>query len=204
MFVIHIRQLSFLHHILLLEDNDPVRLVYKEQLSLPYEKNWGNETKELLKMYHLENIDLTELSYENWKQKVKQQVSECAFLKLSQEAKGKTKTKHLTYKSFTPQPYIHHYHPKISSTLFKIRSRNIECKANRKSQSDNLLCRLCNNEEETQEHLVNCSEIKTESDSHISLKSIMEKDVDLNNADVLEICKRVSSFHDKVSNEQTK
>ena len=203
MFVLHIRQLSFLHHILLLEDNDPVRLVYKEQLSLPYEKNWGNETKELLKMYHLENIDLTELSYETWKQKVKQQVSECAFQKLSEEAKGKTKTKHLTYTSFTPQPYIHHYHPKISSTLFKIRSRNIECKANRKSQSDNLLCRLCNSEEETQEHLVNCSEIKTESDSLISLKSIMEKDVDLNNADVSEICRRISSFHDKVSNEQS-
>ena len=128
-YIIHIRQLSFLHHILLLEEDDPVRLVHDEQLSLPFERNWGNNTKKLLMTYNLHNVNLLEMSRDTWKQRIKKQVTEYAFQKLTAEAKEKTKTKHLTYTEFIPQPYIFHYNPKVSSTIFKVRSRNVECKA---------------------------------------------------------------------------
>ena len=206
-YIIHVRQLCFLHHIAFLEEDDPVQCIYKEQLSLPYEKNWGNSTQELLTKYDLKDIEPTDFSYEAWKFQVKKHVSQYAFEKLTNEARGKSKTEHLVYTKFLPQPYIYHYHPKTAATIFKIRSRNVECKANRKSfykcglPSSDMLCRLCQNVEETQQHIVNCPTIMTDQDPILSLDTIMENDVELGDPNIDVICKRISTFHDKASSE---
>ena len=70
---IHKRQLNFLHHILTLENTDPVKLTYQEQLKYPYEKNWGNEIKELRINYGIIDSDeeITHYSKDSWKTKVK-------------------------------------------------------------------------------------------------------------------------------------
>ena len=198
--IIHIRQLSYLHHILQLDRNDPVRRIYDEQMSLPFEKNWGNQTKKLISMYNLEDLDPSKMSPAAWKQRVKTKVSDYVFQKLVDEAKSKSKTKHLTYSKFTLQPYMEHYNPKTVSTISKIRSRNVECKANRKSSSENLQCRLCGEEEETQQHIINCSKIRSDEEPELDLHPIMNQDVALNSTDVVEICRRISLFHDKASN----
>ena len=62
-----------------------------------------------------------------------------------------------------------------------------------------MLCRLCHTEEETQEHVVNCPVIRQENDRQLDLQPIMERDVELDNAEVAEICRRISMFHDRVS-----
>ena len=129
-------------------------------------------------------------------------VSEYIFQKLADEAKTKSKTKNLTYTQFNIQPYMEHYHPKVASTISKIRSRNVECKANRKSSSQNTQCRLCETEEETQQHIVNCSKICTNNEPEINLRRMIEQDVELNSADVVEACRRISIFHDQVSDAQ--
>ena len=64
-----------------------------------------------------------------------------------------------------------------------------------------MLCRLCQKGEETQQHIVNCPEITTDQDPIFSLQAIMEGDVELDDPDVDAICKRISAFHDKASNE---
>ena len=56
-------------------------------------------------------------------------------------------------------------------------------------------------EEETQQHIVNCTEIMTDQDPIFSLQAIMEGDVELEDPNVDAICKRISAFHDKASNE---
>ena len=194
--IIHIRQLSYLHHILQLNRDDPARRIYDEQMSLPFEKNWGNQTKKLLMMYDLQELDPSTMSCEAWKNCVKTRVSEHVFQKLKHEASSKSKTKHLTYSKFNSQPYMDHYNPKIVSTIAKIRSRNVECKANRKSSSENLQCRLCDQEEETQQHIINCSKIRLPEEPELDLAPIMSNDVELNSPDVLEVCRRISLFHD--------
>ena len=45
---IHKRQLSFLHHILNLNDDDPVKRMYNNMKLLPGEKNWYNCVTKLL------------------------------------------------------------------------------------------------------------------------------------------------------------
>ena len=193
---------SATNSILQLDRDDPVRRIYEEQISLPFEKNWGNHTKSLMLMYGLQELDPSSMSCDAWKHRVKTTVSEFVFQKLTHEASCKSKTKHLKYSKFDLQPYMDHYNPKTVSTIAKIRSRNVECKTNRKSSSDNLQCRLCNQEEETQQHIVNCSKILSAEDPELDLTPIMTGDVELNSPDVIEVCRRISLFHDKASNQQ--
>ena len=52
--VIAYRKLSFLHHILNLPDDDPVRYVYEDQKLYSHESNWYNEVSGLISCYELE------------------------------------------------------------------------------------------------------------------------------------------------------
>ena len=40
---INLRKLAFLHHILNLDDDDPVKKVYRAEQRLEFEPNWANE-----------------------------------------------------------------------------------------------------------------------------------------------------------------
>ena len=76
---IHTRQLTFLRHILLLEECDPVKMAFNEQKQLPHEKNWANEVTPLIKKYHLEDIHITAVSEQSWKQNVTENIARHTF-----------------------------------------------------------------------------------------------------------------------------
>ena len=66
---IHKRQLSFLHHIIHLEEDDPVRMVWKHQIAMPEYNNWWTGVKELMSWYSLDMSvdDIKDLSKEAYK-----------------------------------------------------------------------------------------------------------------------------------------
>ena len=66
---IHIRQLNFLHQILSLDENDPVRRVYEQSKRFEYEKTWFREVKALIQKYDLEEDEenIKEIEKEQWK-----------------------------------------------------------------------------------------------------------------------------------------
>ena len=198
-YVIHSRQLSFLHHILHLEENDPVKQMYVSQTLLPYEKNWANEVNPLLEKYDLSREDILSVSKETWKRKIKHNVTQKAFQDLNNNIINKSKTKHLSYQSFSTQDYVLSYHHKQSSTIFKLRSRSIDCKANRKSNNAaDLRCRLCKAVEETQSHIINCPEV---CDGHVVDISVIDGlVVPPNDPLVMDICQRVDKFNHMVNN----
>lgn len=171
--------------------------MYNEQKSLPYEKNWANNIDSLLLRYGLHNEKAQDLSKMVWKDKVKRSITKKAFESLTKEAKEKMKTKLLQYQSLSIQPYLLHYHPKQASTIFKLRSRSIECKVNRKSTAANLICRLCKENEESQDHVVNCRNIRLEGAIH-SMEEIIGE-VPLNNENVHEICNRFYEFNKQIN-----
>jgi hypothetical protein len=105
---IHIKQLNFLHHILLLDSDDPVAKMYIELKRFPYEMNWVNDVADLLKLYKLVETEdeIRLLSKRKWKKLVKQRVVESAFKALSQEASEMTKTSSLKYKKLHTQNSI--------------------------------------------------------------------------------------------------
>ena len=85
---IHIKQLMFLHHIINLDDNDPVKITHSQQLKYPYEPNWGNSVIKLKELYGISEGDeeICNQSKENWKKMVKTKVRSYVFEQLCEKA----------------------------------------------------------------------------------------------------------------------
>ena len=81
------RQLNFLHHILSLDNDDPVKMVYIEQLKYTTEKNWANEVMGLRHKYGITELDedIPVYSNDRWKDMVKKKVCVYALKILNDE-----------------------------------------------------------------------------------------------------------------------
>jgi hypothetical protein len=156
------RRLIFLHHILFLPLDDPVRKVYKEQLTLPLEANWANEMQQLKRYYRIEHEDheIESLSVHSWKRIVKSQVRGTAFGDMRQSAR-EGKSKNIDYTDLDGQQYVLSLLPAEARTIFRFRTRTVYCKANHKQSYNDFSCRLCKHHPyEDQEHLVNCDVVR--------------------------------------------
>ena len=196
--ILHIRQLSFLHHIVCLDSDDPVRKMFESQQQLPFEKNWANEVIPLLDEYLLSEYDIRNMSKPAWKEIVKVNVTHAAMAQLSSDIKFKTKTKHLSYNFFNSQPYMHHFSHKQASIIFKLRSFSIDCKGNRKSANNDITCRLCKAADETQQHVINCPLVRVNG-TPLDLSKVLSCDFTAGDKEILEICRRVDEFNKLVN-----
>ena len=164
-FNININQLGFLHHILTLEENDPVRQAYNQQKLFVFEKNWYNEVIALRNRYDITQTDeeIALLTKEKWKSLVKDAINVYALSFLNLENSQKKKTSHLPmYTELQPQQYFEFLSPADSRLFFSIRSGTLDIKSLRKyNYSDgDTCCRLCGLGDETIEHIVNeCDEL---------------------------------------------
>ena len=52
-YVIDIRRFVYLHHIVLLINDEPVKNLYFQQLELIFEENWANKIHHLAKQYNI-------------------------------------------------------------------------------------------------------------------------------------------------------
>ena len=70
---VHKRQLSFLHHIVHLREDDPVQKVWKYQKTLPNYNNWWNGVEMLISKYNLEmsEDEIKKMSKESFKFKLR-------------------------------------------------------------------------------------------------------------------------------------
>ena len=156
---IHKRQLSFLHHIIHLSDDDPVRNVWKYQGTLPEYKNWWTGVKELMLKYSINFSEdqIKEMSKESYKEKVKKAVKNVAFEELKAECRSKGKTEKIKYTVFTTQKYITSLYPNHSRIIFKCRSKTLDIKEHMQYKyKDGIHCRWCGISDETVSHIVNC------------------------------------------------
>ena len=159
-FEIHKRQLNFLHHILSQDNNDPVKVVYYEQLKYPEEPNWANEVKTLRTKYQLKQTDneIINLPKDKWKGIVKENVRTAALDYLKTEAAKLKQGEKLIgqYDKLETQKYILTLNPDKARKLFHIRTGTIDVKTVRKYKyGEDKTCRLCLLSEENAEHIVN-------------------------------------------------
>ena len=156
---IHKRQFSFLYHIVSLEENDPVKKMWRSQQALPDYGNWWNDIKILMETYGLKmsEDEIKKISKDTFKRKVKKAIEEKAFEKLKQAVREKSKTKELQYNKFDTQEYILKLNPNHSRIIFQCRSKSLNIK---KQQNYKYIngghCRWCGVVDETLEHIVNC------------------------------------------------
>ena len=156
---IHKRQLSFLHHIIHLSEDDPVKKVWKYQTTLPDYGNWWTEVKQLMAKYTIElnEDEINKMSKESFKRKIKLAVKKVALEELVAECKSKEKTRNLIYSDLKNQEYMSKLYPNHSKVIFKCRSKTLNIKEYMQYKyRNNNHCRWCGVSDETLEHVVNC------------------------------------------------
>ena len=155
---INIRRLNFLHHVLSLDTNDPVKKVYEEQLKLSHEGNWANEMKNLRTRYNIvvEDGEVSRWSKEGWKKMVKSKVKEFTLNLLNAEMAEQKQGRQLPrYTQLTPQSYLTELQPSKARKIFHVRAGVLDLKTIRKYWYSDSTCRLCEQEDETVDHVVN-------------------------------------------------
>jgi hypothetical protein len=155
---IHQRQITFLHHITNLNEDDPVYMLYENMKRLPSERNWLNDITSSAETY---GIDISEntlktISKDAFKQKVKAAIQDFVFAFLKRECEAQSKTKCISYNRFGKQPYLSKLYPNQAKLVLKCRAKCVKIKDHRPFQFSNIMCRWCHLEEETLEHIVNC------------------------------------------------
>ena len=191
---IHVKQLAYLHHILSLRDDDPVKFTYNEQLKYPDAPNWANEIRQLRKQYNINDTDKEIRSTKkcSWKRMVKRKVRCKALDDLNQEAVGLKQTAGKgPYTELTRQEYISTVSPRLARHIFHIRTGTIDLRGVRSYMyGENTLCRLCHEEDETVEHVVNNCKIVDR-----------ERQIDINSAkceELKEVAQRYVKFKEMV------
>ena len=161
---IHKRQLSFLHHVLSMQNDDPVRVMYKEQLKFEYEKNWSNGVKALRQKYDIDENDaeIANMSKETWKESIKKKIYKTALETLNKELATLKQSKFIpAYDCLKPQEYIYSVPPAQARNAFHIRTGIVDVKEVRKYKYQDVECRLCGENGENIEHIVNKCELIT-------------------------------------------
>ena len=175
--VLHQRQLTFLHHILNLEEGDPVKQVYQEQLKYSAERNWGNEVKELRLKYNIVETDaeICMLTKESWKCLIKKKLQLHALEVLNTEMNELKHGGKILYEKLVPQKYLSMLQPAQARKMFHVRTGTIDLKCVRKYWYSDKICRLCEQFDESVEHVVNvCHNVPRS--SHIS--NLFTDDID--------------------------
>ncbi len=155
---IHKRQLSFLHHIVHMEENDPAKEMWRNQQALPSYANWWTDVKQLMVTYslNLSEENIKGMSKDTFKAKVKGAVRKKAFQDLCCDLKEKSRTKEIFYTELETQEYIKKLYPNQSRIVFQYRSKTLNIKEHADYQYKNNLCRWCGVADETVMHVVNC------------------------------------------------
>ena len=192
---IHARKLTFLHHVLSLSEDDPVSKAYKEQGKYLMERNWANEIKELRERYELEQIDVEKVEKKTWKKMVKKKVREKALVELCRERTSLSRTsEYPDEKELAPKKYLKDLNAVHARILFRIRCKNWDLKEWRQYMYEDKLCRLCEQDDESLEHvLCYCRKVTSVPLQGTDL-DVYSDDIDIQ----LKIVTRAKSFADQI------
>ena len=151
--------------------------------------------------------DILEYSEETLKQKVKKQINNAAYAFLMNAANKHSKVRSEIYKDLDGMAYFDdaRFTPDLSNLLFKFRTRMFNVRNNfRNHYKTNLLCPLCSEEEDSQEHLLKCKIIVEELNwNEYRYQDVFSEDPDvlLNIAKVLKRAIKIrEDKEDKITN----
>ena len=171
-FIIMSRRLNFLHCILRENKESLVYRFFKAQYESPVKNDWTETVREDLANLNLPSIDdIQNLNQNTFHTLVRRAIEKEAFEYLlrkkngdSEKNSGHSKVSHIKYNTFEMQDYLR---PNTISNqeakfIFLLRTRMLDLKGNFKSGHTSILCIACNAADETQEHLLSCSELREE------------------------------------------
>ena len=192
---IHARQLRFLHHILSLPTDDPVRQTYEQQKLFPQEKNWYNEVIPLLKLYaiNIQENDIVKMNINQWKHLVKSSIKNYCLSALNNKRASLSKGSGIPpYQKLETQEYMSTLWPDEARILFRLRTETYDIKMFRPYMYDpsKMECRLCGSHTEDIDHVLNvCDQIQHKLQDRVDVYSEEQEEQK-------EVVRRVKQFSD--------
>ena len=163
-YIIKQRRIMFLQYILKQEESSLIYKVLEAQYEKPSRNDWISVV--LADMEEIE-LDLplgvvAEMSVEAFGKKVKEAVQSKAVEYLNSIKAKHSKVRTTKHEKLELQDYLkgsHVYSITESKFIFSLRTRMLEIKGNYENKHENKRCIACNNNDETQEHLLSCSKL---------------------------------------------
>ena len=162
-YIIQMRRLNFLQYILYEEENSLVHSFLKTQLDNPTAGDWGNSCLESMEALNME-LDISDIKImkkSTFNNLVKKKTCIKALEDLNKQKAKHSKVLHIVHSKLKMETYLEGN--KLLTVeckfLFHVRSRMLELKANFKNSHEDTICPCCQEEEDTQEHLLSCENI---------------------------------------------
>ena len=204
--VIRERRLGFLYYILNENPNSMIHKFFKCQMKGRKRKDWATTIIEDLEKLEI-SMNMEEISKMKkgiFMNMIKQRVKNKAFKELEQTKLSHSKVDKIEHNGISMQKYLQPNSCKIkieeAQLIFKIRCRTTEAKVNLRGKYDNLECGACGLEEETQQHILYCTELnKDKPDQELKYEKILNGNV----VEKLIIAQRFKDNVDRLENMKT-
>ena len=176
--IIQKRRLMFLYYILNQDQKSIMFKFFESQRNHGTSKDWVTTIRKDLKELQIDlNFDkIKSMGKHEFKKIVKQKIENKAKLKLEEKKASHSKVMHLKHESFGIQKYLKPTKMQISieerQLIFKLRSKVTNVKMNFRGMHEELTCDVCQEENETQEHVLECKEINKNDQDEIEYAKI--------------------------------
>ena len=152
----------FLQYIVNENENSMMKKFLMKQIQTKKPKDWISQVLRDIKELDLEiTIDsIRNIKKSQLKIIVNQAIQEKTFRELIKKKEMHSKVKNITHIRLEMQNYLKPNRSKIkieeAQEIFKMRSRVSDVKSNFKGKYENSTCNICENEDETQKHIIDC------------------------------------------------
>jgi len=154
--------------------------------------SWKEKTNKIIQEYEITTDDMTGKT-ESTKIKIKAKIRKKFQTNLQAASIIKSKIKYLTdnkkdWRNGTPAPYMQKLNRYEASIIFKTRSRMLDVKNNYKNKHRDLKCRMCNNHEEDQMHVLQmCPELQKKRIEAVTINEIFSENTEILKATAIKI-----------------
>ena len=191
-YLIKKRRLMFLFYILTQDTNSMIYKFFESQKNHQTSKDWVTTITQDMKELNIDKNfeEIKKMKKMEFKKLVTQKIQKWALEKLEEMKNNHSKVKELKHENFGLQKYLKHSNIKIKieerQLIFQLRSGITNVKMNRKGMYEDLRCDACKEENETQEHVLNCKILNKNENQTIDFKKIRHGNI----IDMVEIAKK--------------
>ena len=167
---IHYRKIMLFHNIVQSEDKRLIKEIVQDQLKAPYGQCWTMGIKSICEKY---GIDIEKLKARE-KKVVKKEIKEKIIKDIEKSVNDKKQEmKKLRWvKGFGKETYMKDLSTEDAMLIMKTRLNMIEVKSNFRGKYKTEVCELCEQEEDTTEHLFTCEKLEKIRGDDLTIESL--------------------------------
>ena len=173
----------YLQLILKRNDDEITKQVILAQTNDCYDGDFLAQTEKDMKNLSITRKYLTSVSKETLKLQLVEKVNEAAFQFLMSKAENHSKVNKELYTSCEGSSYFSdsRFTPDLANLLFKFRTRGFLVKNNFRNnyQNTNIMCPLCEDSDDTQEHLFECKAMRDVTSEDVQYNDIFSSETEV-------------------------